>query len=544
MQSSLSLQNGNKTIIHVSINDLILSRFNPRRTRPAEKISALATRIQRNGFEVTRALWAYQAGEVYEVFAGGTRLEAARLAEIAEVPIVLHVGFSEDDIARLADEDNENDEYHEKVSILDIWAEYWRLNKEEGWARERVAKAKGVHINTVGLRIRLHESAPSSMKKAVTDGVFDEGHCEAISAVVTDVCDLAPWLTSAQAQSELAEEVLGKHRGSSTGIKPTVAVVRAAAKRWKEMIAEAEARLEQVPEEWRARFVDLLVLPKARNVAAVQGAFAAVAKERATEARRQEDEARRQQSEAEAERVRLEQEAAKEARLASVIAKIRLGDARELIHQAPAGFNLLLTDPPYGKNYQGNRRVTTAKKDAIAFDDDSALALLEDVLAVAYQRMAENSHALIFTDWQHEPEFRQAIERSGFAIKGSLVWIKNNHGTGDLLGSFAPKHERIIHAVKGRPLLSGRPADVLHGKDKQNSEHPTEKPLDLLKMLIEATTEPGEMVVDPFAGSGSTLFAALESDRDFQGYEIEERWYRLVMDGLHSRATEQDDSEG
>jgi hypothetical protein len=77
--------------------------------------------------------------------------------------------------------------------------------------------------------------------------------------------------------------------------------------------------------------------------------------------------------------------------------------------------------------------------------------------------------------------FARAIEAAGFEIKGSLVWVKNNHGTGDLKGSFAPKHERIIHAVKGSPELRVRVPDVLTAKDKLNSDHPTATPLDRMR---------------------------------------------------------------
>lgn len=537
MQTELLIRTDKKSLVYVPIDKVKLSRFNPRRTRSVDKVATLASRIQRNGFEITRALWAYQIGDVYEVFAGGTRLEAAKEAGVSEVPVVLHEGFSDDQIARLADEDNENDEYHERVSLIDIWAEYWRLHKEEGWTQERISSAKGASKSQASERIKWHETLPMNIKKACSEGLLDEGHVQAISGLVL-TSELAPWLTTSQAQIELAQEVLSKHRGSSAGIKPTVATVRASAARWREMVTEASRALESFPEEWRPAFVELLTDSKARNLAAVQRAFSTITSKQAEEAKRREEELLKQQDAAAAQRLRLEQEAQQQAKIASIVAKAKLGDARELIKSTLTEFSLLLTDPPYGKDYQSNRRTTTAKKDSIAFDDSTALALLRDVLSVAYGRMAADSHALVFTDWQSEPEFRRVIQESGFTIKGSLVWVKNNHGTGDLLGSFAPRHERIIHAVKGRPRLNGRPDDVLHGKDKQNSEHPTEKPLDLLKVLIEATTEAGATVLDPFAGSGSTLFAALELGRDFEGYEIEERWHRLITDGLHKRAVE------
>ena len=111
---------------------------------------------------------------------------------------------------------------------------------------------------------------------------------------------------------------------------------------------------------------------------------------------------RRRADEAEATRLRTEadareQEAAKmqaEARrlefLDGQTARLQHGDARELIRQAPAGFQLLLTDPPYGVDFQSKRRVTSATKPSIENDQQqTALDLLADVLGEAYPRMAD-----------------------------------------------------------------------------------------------------------------------------------------------------------
>ena len=364
--------------------------------------------------------------------------------------------------------------------------------------------------------------------------MFDEGHCEAIGGVVCDVANFRPWLTTAQAQTELVEEVFGKHRGSSTGIKPTVAVVRETAKRWKAMIDAAATFAQQVGEgEWRQQFVAQLVTTKARSLAEVNAAYARISKARATAEKRHAEELRRLTEQADEEAERQRGEAERAARIEELTGRVLLGDARDLIARAPAGFHLLLTDPPWGKGYQSHRRKTTAQKAGIANDDPAlATALLGDVLRTAYPLMADDSTALVFTGWEAEPAFRAAIEAAGFVVKGVLVWVKNNHGTGDLAGAFAPRHELIIHAVKGSPRLRQRPDDVLFGKDRQDSDHPTEKPRDLLRTLIEATTDEGQTVVDPFAGSGSTLFAALDAARDFWGVEIDEVWHRKITDGL------------
>uniref|UniRef100_A0A6M3KRE1 Putative methyltransferase n=1 Tax=viral metagenome TaxID=1070528 RepID=A0A6M3KRE1_9ZZZZ len=532
----LSLESGrSKTIETVPIEHLILSRFNTRRTRPQADIERLADRIERLGFEVTRAPWACRGeGDSLEVFAGGTRLEAARTAGKTEIPVVVHEGYSDDEIARLADEDNEADEYHARVPVLDVWAEYHRLWKDEGWTQARIGAAKGCDVPTVSRRVKWHSSLPSVARQATCDGIFDEGHCEALSSLTCDVASLARWLTTEQAQAELVAEVLGKHRGKTEGIKPTVATVRDAAKRWKAMIEAAGDALDRFSDDgWRHAFVAALVESNARSLAAVNAAYARTSKAKAAA---DEGEARRKRAEADEAGRLAEEERARTAAaemIAALTARVVLGDAREAFTSAPDGIHLLLTDPPYGQDFQSQRRKTSPKKATIANDGEvEARALLRNVLALAYPKMDDDSTLLCFTGWRNEPAFRNVIEAAGFTVKGSLVWVKANHGTGDLSGSFAPRHERIIHAVKGKPGLRKRPDDVLYGKDKQNSEHPTEKPRDLLRQLIEATTDEGQLVADPFAGSGSTLLEALALDRAIWGCEIDEMWHRKITDAL------------
>ena len=72
------------------------------------------------------------------------RLEAANLADVSpDIPVTPHKDCSDDEVAFLAEYDNENDEYHTLVSPVDIWAEYARL-KSLGWTQQRIAKAKGL----------------------------------------------------------------------------------------------------------------------------------------------------------------------------------------------------------------------------------------------------------------------------------------------------------------------------------------------------------------------------------------------------------------
>lgn len=146
--------------------------------------------------------------------------------------------------------------------------------------------------------------------------------------------------------------------------------------------------------------------------------------------------------------------------------------------------------------------------------------------------MLDNSTVFVWSSQEFEPEFRQVIKDVGFTWKGTYVWNKPNHGSGDLNGTFAPKHECIIHAVKGNPKLRIRPESVLAGKEFLPTDHPTPKPIDLLSVLIEATTDQNDLVIDPFFGSGNTLYAAHQTKRDFWGVEIEQKWYEAFKDIL------------
>lgn len=236
-------------------------------------------------------------------------------------------------------------------------------------------------------------------------------------------------------------------------------------------------------------------------------------------------------------------EAAKEERIAAAAAKPKprfyvQGDCLDVLKTLePDSVKLLLTDPPYGMDFQSNRRTASAQASKISGDEDiaGALELLAAMLRTIDPAMQRDSHALIFTGWRHEPEFRRVIEAAGWHIAASLVWVKENHTSGDL-GGFAPKHERIIHARRGRAAIAPRIPDVLVFKREWQTSHPTEKPVALLRQLIEVTTVSGELVVDPFAGTGGTIDAALSVGRNALGIELSDEWYSEGVDRLKGRA--------
>jgi hypothetical protein len=92
--------------------------------------------------------------------------------------------------------------------------------------QQQIADALGVSRPIVTMRIGWWRDLVAVARRAVTEGLLDEGHLMALAGVECQTANMRAWLTTEQAQAELVEEVLGKHRGSSAGVKPTVKVVR------------------------------------------------------------------------------------------------------------------------------------------------------------------------------------------------------------------------------------------------------------------------------------------------------------------------------
>ena len=194
----------------------------------------------------------------------------------------------------------------------------------------------------------------------------------------------------------------------------------------------------------------------------------------------------------------------------------------------------VITDPPYGMNYISNRRTASLKDKGIENDKDidTAMDLIKNVFTKLYGKMDVNSGLFCFIGWKQENYIIEILEDIGFNIKNSIIWNKNNHGTGDLIYSFAPKHERIIYATKGKVELNYRYPDVLDGNDFRTN-HPTQKPIDLLKTLINSITMENETIVDPFAGHGSTGIAAKESNRKYWLCELDYENYCNIKKNIN-----------
>lgn len=190
----------------------------------------------------------------------------------------------------------------------------------------------------------------------------------------------------------------------------------------------------------------------------------------------------------------------------------------------PCVVDLVVTDPPYGMSWQSNR--TKIKKDKILQDD--CLDWLDEYIQECHRIMKDNTALYCFCSWHHIDAFKSVIEKY-FTIKNILVWVKNNHGCGDLKAQYAPKYEFILYANKGRrPFTGKRMEDVFVVSKTKNAYHPTEKPVELVKQFILNSSNEGDLVFDGFMGSGTTAVACVNTGRKFLGAEIEEKYYQTA----------------
>lgn len=192
-------------------------------------------------------------------------------------------------------------------------------------------------------------------------------------------------------------------------------------------------------------------------------------------------------------------------------------------------FDLALTDPPYGMNYQSSRR--TDKHEKIALDE--GIEWFEGFAKELYRVMKDDTHAYIFCNEYALSHFRDWLEAAGFTNKRTLVWVKNNHTSGDLEGDYGNKTEFVLYAQKGRRELNGtRDTNVLNFARVNTDNHPTEKPVDLCRFLLRKSTKEGDTVFDPFMGGGTTLVAAKQEGLNSLGIEISEKYCEIARKRL------------
>lgn len=193
------------------------------------------------------------------------------------------------------------------------------------------------------------------------------------------------------------------------------------------------------------------------------------------------------------------------------------GDCIETMHRIPTNsVDFILTDPPYLVNY----RDRTGR----SIPNDANADWLKPAMREAYRVLKQNRLAVMFYGWTRVDEFFEAWRSAGFQPVGHLVFQKRYASKSRFLRY---QHEQAYLLAKGRPPLPRHPlADVMDMPYSGNKLHPTQKPVVALAPLVRSFSLPGDLVLDPFAGSGSSCAAALLAGRRYLGIELDDTYYR------------------
>jgi len=201
------------------------------------------------------------------------------------------------------------------------------------------------------------------------------------------------------------------------------------------------------------------------------------------------------------------------------------GDSLEALLKMPTGIaDLALIDPPYFDYKTGHRKDKGSKlsQSLVQQDREEQLRTVQECIRV----LKDNRPFFFFTNWQEAWWFQQ---RFYSFLRNEIVWDKGNWAAGDLTGSLGCKWEAVFLGCKGKWKLKGeRQHDIWEiPRVGTNRVHPTEKPVELYVRLIELTTESGDLIIDPYVGSGASAEAAILTDRNFIGYDLDEHYYNI-----------------
>lgn len=227
-------------------------------------------------------------------------------------------------------------------------------------------------------------------------------------------------------------------------------------------------------------------------------------------------------------------------------ATIYLGDARDVLPTI-SGCRLVVTDPPYlvsKGGYAANLQLEGGfggwMKDYGNQGDivDCDLAFAE-WMSLVVAALDERANAYIMSNGRNLAAMQTAAEAAKLRLHTVLVWDKRSALPNKYYQNVT---EFCLFMFKGRARTIAAPSskNLISIFQRDESNHPTEKPVELMKFWIGNSSEPGDVVLDPFMGSGTTGVAALQARRAFIGIEKDPRWFDVACARLEA-ATRQAD---
>lgn len=222
--------------------------------------------------------------------------------------------------------------------------------------------------------------------------------------------------------------------------------------------------------------------------------------------------------------------------------KLLNGDCLELMNKIPDNsVDLIVTDPPYktitggdsnGKNSTRPKGMLSGNRKLFTYQNNIKP---EQWIPELFRVLKEGTHCYIFTNHLNMKDMLIESEKAGFKLHNILVWEKNNCTPSQF---YMKNCEYILFLRKGKAKwindIGGSKTVHQFNNIIGNKVHPTEKPVDLMQFYIENSSSENDLILDPFMGAGSTGIAALNCDRNFIGFELDEKYFNIAKERIEN----------
>ncbi len=201
--------------------------------------------------------------------------------------------------------------------------------------------------------------------------------------------------------------------------------------------------------------------------------------------------------------------------------------------------DMVFTDPPYGMSYGGGRAAGSTPKGALVkahgmikgddLEGDSLINLVRDAITTCVASSKQGAAYYICFTWRTYAEFEEAIELGGASVANCIVWDKKSIGLGN--ANYRPQHEFIFYVKGGAWYGDKSQSDVWYMSRGATGEyvHPTQKPVELVQKALENSSKPGDLVLDVFGGSGSTLIACEKVNRHSRLVDLDPKYVDVIV---------------
>lgn len=215
---------------------------------------------------------------------------------------------------------------------------------------------------------------------------------------------------------------------------------------------------------------------------------------------------------------------------------LRKGDCLKIMKDIPdESIDLIVTDPPY-RTISGGHNTPKWISDygnSVLYKNDGKIFEHNDIkhhdwLKESYRVLKKGSHIYIMTNLLNLFTLKEIAEDIGFKLHNLLVWEKN---TCNANRWYMKNCEYVLFMRKGKAKsINNASSKTVHKYNNivGNKLHPTEKPIELMKLYIENSSNENDMVLDPFMGSGSTGIAAKLLNRKFIGIELDDNYFEIA----------------